>query len=188
MTNDGVNKDEKEKMYVYSLVGIAFAISMLLEWAVVYRNYPLIALKHWTFYQSVFQHLVMLAIVPYLIAWGAGKLLSFVAFVLRDDKRYEPQRFIAWILIVVLAYIAGIMSVGKHDNLDRAIEGCMQTAKLGQGFTQSQLSSVQSTCANRLIPIYPTLTDCMRIDEVNARHSCINTALKSVGFQITPSV
>lgn len=185
---EGIKQDDYEKRYVYSLVGTAFAVSLILEWLVVYRNYPLLALKHWAFYQSVFQHLVLLAIVPYLIAWGAGKLLTLIAFILRDDKRYEPQRFIAWILIVTLSYIAGIMSVGKHDNLDRAIAGCMETAKLGEGFTQSQINSLQSTCANRLIPIYTTLTDCMRIDEMNARHNCINTALKSVGFQTTPSV
>lgn len=188
MTNDNVNEEEREKVYVYSLVSIAFLVSLILEWAVVYRNYPIIALRHWAFYQAVFQQLILLAIVPYFIAWGAGKLLSFIAFLLRDDKRYEPQRFVAWILIIVFSYVSGLISVGKHNNLDRVIQGCVKTAKLGEGFTAMQFDTLQSTCANRLIPIYSTLAACMNMDNTDARRTCINTALKSVGFQTSSSV
>jgi hypothetical protein len=183
MTDEEVKNTARKKIYIISLIGLAIIVSLVSEWGIVYRDYPFMAVKQWGFYKAVLQNLILLAIIPYFLAYGAGKLLTCISIIMQDKKEYKPQYFVAWICLVLFSYYIGVVAIQKHDRLAMMIDGCVKTDVSSPQSQQALSPSLELICAKKVIPIFGALSACMRMALAEPREKCIRTVLTDADFQ-----
>lgn len=178
MTDKNNQTPSREKLYFFSLLGLAVLVSLILELGFYYQGYALIAFTHLAFYQALFGKIVLLVAVPYLIAYGLGRLLTLISYVLRGNQNFNHQFFVAWILFVVFSYYLATLALVKHQNLSLMIARCTAVETKDKHISAIQLSHVDTACANKMIELFPPLHQCMLLNALQKRQACIKTVLK----------
>ena len=173
---------KREKLQVYCLLLISLALSIVIKLGIEFQLFPLEAISHFEFYRSVFSGFLLLAGLPYLIAYFSGRLLRLISFVLRSNQDYPTQYFIAWVLLATFTVYLITSSLDSRENYARMLIGCKQTLEKKLKDKNKSPEVLEKICAHKVMTIYSKVRHC-RVSKISQKRSeCTLRVLNENGF------
>lgn len=180
--NDNTISVRRERRHVLALLSFALVVSFFSELFIAYGVSPLNALTHFQLYKSTFNGVVVLAVIPFLLAYALGRLLCFLSYLLKDDKRHPTQYFLAWLLSLFFAYYLVMMALDKRDDIKAMTAECIAQVPVKlHSSQQSDIKRLRSRCMDKVIGLYAKVRHC-RVVPDKERNQCVYKILYEGGF------
>ncbi len=172
-----LKKFSKELKHAVYLLVVAFITGIFLQVAITYREFPLTAMTHGAFYSTLAFSLVLFAIIPFSIAYLSGFLLTLISYLLNAKKKYQPQFFAAWMMLLVFVYFSAIFAINQHNTLTNLVDICNR-AKVTRGSSKT----VGLSCPSKAILVYPKMRACMSANDSSKQQGrCLSEQLALLG-------
>ena len=182
--NDEVQPYQVEKRNALLLMTISLLLSFFVSLFITYGLAPVVALKHLEFYKSIFQNFLLLCMVPYVVAYILGRLLSLLAFIIKDDKQYATQYSVVWLLFLFFGYFVVVDALNSNKGLVALEQNCIKTQhKLS--INHGGKAQEQQFCADKAMKIYPQMKRCRRVSLVD-REACVAAIFKRYSSEPSP--
>ncbi len=181
MTTEEVMTYKREKLNVLALLLFSVLASFFIELFVVYGIAPINALTSFHLYRATFNGVVLLAILPFLVAYGLGRLLTLMGYILRDDKQYPTQYAIAWLVSLYFLYSFVMTALDKRQDVVSMTLQCVSQVRGKVNPSAKEKEILFSRCADKVISLYGKVRHCGMVHQ-NHRQSCINKVLTNGGF------
>lgn len=186
LKEDEARSYTSEKKYIIWLFILSFLVSFNISLFITYADVRWQALTHFEFYQTVFNGVLILCMVPYIIAYITGRLLTGVARLLRDERSYNTQYSLIWLLFIFFSYFAVVNGMAKARSLSQLQRQCIHSTAMNDSSNVKQ-QLIRANCGHRALNAYALLKYCqMGITEAE-RSKCSNHALSSNGIKSSES-
>ncbi len=169
------NKDEKK--YITFLLLISLIISLSTNIFITYSSFIGIALTHLDFYKAVFNGVLFLCMLPFVIAYLIGSFLNLISYLLKNDKTYSTQYSLVVMLFVFFSYFFVIEAVGERDALKFIESNCMVSLANNKHDENIPAEKQQEYCHSLAISVFPKLRYCV-MSKLSKRADCILNVLE----------
>ena len=164
---DEEHSNHCEKKYIFSFCLVSFIVILLINFLLRYHGMVSIAIYKIEFYNSLVGGVMFLCMLPFLLAYLMGRLLSGLAYLFNDDRSYSTQYNLLWLLFIFLTYFYGQSSLRINHELTTLTNQCQN------------VSSNKKSCKSKAVDAFSLLKSC-GVGDYASKVQCINDTLQKV--------